>query len=147
MKLRLLFVFAFLAALMSGCQIEKSNTELLTGSNWRIQAWTITPPILGITDWFANLEPCETDNIFTFNTNGTAIIDEGALKCLANDPQTRTGTWSFNTDETTITLVSSGITQIWQLLDLTAKIFKIKYTDTDQTSGITNTHTITFEAI
>ncbi|OWY21102.1 hypothetical protein C7N43_13965 [Sphingobacteriales bacterium UPWRP_1] len=139
-------IFVALLLLFGACQTEKTNTEILTGNTWRIIAWTVSPPILGITDWYANSLPCETDNLYSFATNGTATIDEGPAKCNTTDPQTNTGSWAFNTAETQLTLVSEGITQVWEIDELTNSLMKIRYTMEDNTSGTSHVHSITFKA-
>ncbi|QQS27941.1 MAG: DUF5004 domain-containing protein [Sphingobacteriales bacterium] len=144
---KLLLILTVIMVLVSSCTEDKSNTELLTGTDWRITAWTVSPAILGITDWYANMEPCEKDDSFSFNSDGSASIDEGASKCDPDDPQTETGTWSFNSDETLLTIIADGETQSWEIIDLTNKVLKIKWVNTDPDDGTTYTFTITFGAI
>lgn len=144
---KLLFILSFVMLFVSACKEDKTNKELLTDTDWQITAWTVSPAILGITDWYANLEPCEKDDSFSFNSDGTATIDEGATKCEVSDPQTSTGTWTLNADETMVTIVDDGITQEWEIVDLTSDLLKIKWVNTDVDSGLTFTFTITFEAI
>lgn len=144
---KLLLILTVIMVFVSSCTEDKSNTELLTGTDWRITAWTVSPAILGITDWYANMEPCEKDDSFSFNSDGSASIDEGASKCDPDDPQTETGTWSFNSDETLLTIIADGETQSWEIIDLTNKVLKIKWVNTDPDDGTTYTFTITFGAI
>jgi len=144
---KLLLILTVIMVFVSSCTEDKSNTELLTGTDWRISAWTVSPAILGITDWYANMEPCEKDDSFSFNSDGSASIDEGASKCDPDDPQTETGTWSFNSDETLLTIIADGETQSWEIIDLTNKVLKIKWVNTDPDDGTTYTFTITFGAI
>jgi Domain of unknown function (DUF5004) len=84
-----------------------TKTELLTGKNWKLVAATINPAIelspgVFVTDWYAQIQPCEQDDIQLYNTNGTYSID-AKVKCLPTDPATTTGTWIFNSAQTIIT--------------------------------------------
>ena len=81
-----------------------TNQKLLTtGNGWKLTAEILSPPFQGITDYYAELDPCEADNILKFSSKGTFSIDEGGTKCDASDPQTYiTGTWSWNSNNTLI---------------------------------------------
>jgi len=46
--------------------------------------------------------PCEKDNLLTFKSDGTGILDEGPTKCDAGNPQTAAFTWSLKNEETII---------------------------------------------
>ena len=93
----------------------KTKTQLLCGKNWKITAATVDPAI----DWngsgavsanlYNQLQTCEKDGINVYNSNGTYTSDEGASKCDVSDPQTVTGTWVFNTNETTLVLSYSEV--------------------------------------
>lgn len=104
--------FFFIGTLGSCKKDEKSKTELLTHHSWIIKSHTINPAIdLGtgvlITDLYANeffYPACTKDDFMTFKDNGQVISDEGATKCSAGAPQTTTQSWTFNSDETVITI-------------------------------------------
>lgn len=85
----------------------KTKTQLITQSTWRFSAATV-----GGADVSAFLQACQKDNILTFASNGTGIVDEGPLKCNAGDPQTNPFTWNFLNNETQLfisaTLFSGG---------------------------------------
>jgi len=46
------------------------------------------------------------DDIFTFNKDNTYTHDEGPEKCDSSDPQTNISSWSWNSDETILTIDS-----------------------------------------
>lgn len=50
------------------------------------------------------IEQCQIDNILSFRSDHTGTMEEGALKCDVDDPQTREFTWSLSADEKTITI-------------------------------------------
>lgn len=85
-----------------------SNTAKLTGKNWKMTAYTISPGILGQTNLYAGMSACEKDDFTTYNTNGTSVDDEGATKCNSSDPQTTSGTWSWGANETTLIVKENG---------------------------------------
>jgi len=105
-----------------------SNQQLLTTSGgWKLTAETLSPPFQGITDYYAELDPCEADNILKFLSNGTFSIDEGATKCDASDPQLYiTGTWSWNSNNT-LTMSYTGAKEKEQLSIITLTSTMLKF--------------------
>jgi hypothetical protein len=91
-----------------------TNTQKLTGKNFKMTALTVNPGInIGfavLTDLYAQFEACDKDDLLTFNTNGTYADDEGGSKCDPADPQTTTGTWVWSTNETVLTITETGST-------------------------------------
>ena len=122
----------------------KTNTELLTSGPWQINSGTIDPALIVngavITDYFAQLEPCDQDDLNTFMANGKGLLDEGPLRCDLSDPQTSPFTWTFNSDETIVTTVDAdGEVENLNIVSLTAveiiaksslEVDSIKYTIT-----------------
>lgn len=124
-----------------------TNTEKLTGKNFKITAMTVNPGInvMGttITDLYAQMDACTKDNIFNFKTNNTYTEDEGPTKCDPADPQTLSGAWVWNTDETVLTMTPQGDTPMsLTVLTNDGTTLKGKYTVVD--SGITYEYTITW---
>ena len=78
----------------------KSKKELLTQASWKFKSASVggTP--------FTTLPACQTDNTYKFNSDGSGVMDEGATKCDAGDPQTNPFTWTFQSGETEIVLSS-----------------------------------------
>ena len=130
-----------------------ANTTLLTTPKWRITAIVGTTTFSGQTtsvDGYAGLANCQKDNFSKFNIDLTAISDEGATKCSTSTPQSKQGTWSFNTAETQITIVdpsvpagSVGNTIVADILKLTSTTLQVKTTNTQTISGYTITSTAT----
>ena len=93
--------------------VPATKTQLLTSAPWIGTAATIDPPVdFGgtlITDLFAQNEQCNRDDILNFKSDKTYTFEEGVSKCDDNDPQVfDTGTWTFNSDETVVTITSDG---------------------------------------
>ncbi len=140
-KLLLLIIFGFTIA-FTACKKDKvenppSNTALLTSSNWKMTALTVSPGfpiydndgnIIGTTtDLFAQNESCTNDDTFKFNTDKTILFDEGASKCNAGDPQTTSGTWAFKTNETILSMTNDGNLQDFTIVELKDNSLKLKY--------------------
>ena len=151
----LFFSLLCVTFLFSACKKDDdvtTKTDLLTSSSWKITALTIDPAlptfdnegnITGSTnDLFAMLEDCSKDDIYSFNTDKTLSMDEGASKCDNSDPQKSTGSWSFNSDETTLTIKVEEYPETMSILELTDKVLKLKSTEVD--GGMTISTTITF---
>ena len=143
-----------LTLLFSACNKDDdliTKTDLLTSSSWKVTAEIIDPGfptfdnqgnITGSTnDLFAMMDDCSKDNILSFNTDKTLILDEGATKCESTAPQKTTVSWSFNSDETTLTITVDGYPQTTTILELTDKVLKLKTTEVSE--GITITYTAT----
>lgn len=149
----MLFALALVGIAFTGCKKDKDETKadktsMLAEKNWKMTAATIDPAI----DWFGNgtlvtnlyaqLPACAKDDLTTFRKNGTVAFDEGATKCEPNDPQTRSGLWNFNTDQTIVSVTEDGETDSWEIIELTKDKLKVDYTIVDE--GLTYTITSTF---
>jgi hypothetical protein len=104
----------------------KTKTELLCSSPWKIYEQTINPgiKIVGgatITDVFAQLDPCDKDDLTLYKSNGSGIYDDGPMKCDPLDLQTSTFTWTFNLDETK--LIED--TDSYDIVQLDEKVLKL----------------------
>jgi len=125
---------------------SKTKTELITTGTWKLTAYTSTPAY----DWYGNgvfatnilaaLNPCEADGFDTYKTNGTAEINEGALKCDAGDPQTFTANWQFTNNESKI--MYDGFDE-YELVDLTETTMRLQQTFVE--NGVSYTHYETYE--
>lgn len=150
MKKFFLLLTVFVLFGVAACKKDKSPTDLLTGTDWQMKGWTVTPPIFGITDYYANAEACEKDDFLRFNKNGTVVFDEGATKCDAADPQTETSSWAFNSNETEITFDLNDDPTTFKIKELTEDTFKLEtsFEDDIDEDGVneTFTFTLTFEA-
>lgn len=131
-------IFAFSSCKKEDKTPAKTKTELLTAHYWKLTALTVDPPLLTVTNLYAQMSPCTKDDIQKYNTNNTVIYDEGPTKCDPADPQTTTASWNFNSTETIIT--EDGENE--NVLNLTENELKLSYELTD--NGITYVVTATF---
>lgn len=115
--LTLLGLISLVAIFVSSCSKDDDNpadnpktaTEYLTAGNWKMTALTVNPGInFGggtITNFYAQMPACTTDDLTKFNSDGTITDDEGATKCDPGDPQSTTeGTWVLSEDNSTLTM-------------------------------------------
>lgn len=127
-----------------------TRTQLLTNKNWIESAATVNPGInyngTVITDLHAQRDACLLDNFVRFETPNTYKADQGAIKCNPSDPQTTTGTWVFNGDETILTVTPQGGTassaesiNVTELTDTS-----LKFTETTTSGGINHTYTYSY---
>ncbi|MBC7426060.1 MAG: hypothetical protein H7321_05950 [Bacteroidia bacterium] len=49
---------------------------------------------------FGSTKDCDKDDVYYFNSNDSAVINEGKTKCDPNSPQVNYSTWKFLDDET-----------------------------------------------
>lgn len=91
----------------------KTKTQLLTQRNWKIVAIEKQD---NLGRWrsaylasFSLAPACEKDNCYVFRIKGTYEQNEGVTKCSSTNPQIiKTGTWSFQSNETKILLNITG---------------------------------------
>ncbi len=147
MKKTIILFMSTIVLLSASCKkdsSEPSNTEKICGKNWRVVALTVNPGItigtVTVTDYLAQIPSCSKDDFSTFNTNGTYTDDEGASKCSPSDPQTTSGTWKFNSNETIVTLDN---TDSYTILINDGSTLKYTFSQVDATSGINYVYTAT----
>ena len=147
----------YLVAVALGCTLlgcskkedaTPSKTELLTNKNWVVTAFTVSPGVsvggTTITDVYAQTPACSRDDISRFETPNVFKDDEGASKCNATDPQTITGTWVFNSDQTVLTVTENGSAQSFNISSLTSN--QMVLTVSQVANNVTYTYTITYKS-
>ncbi|NVO20480.1 MAG: lipocalin family protein [Bacteroidetes bacterium] len=156
MKKLLLFLPILSLLLVGACKKDSQPTkmEMLTAKNWKISVYTVDPSlpvtdgggnIIGYTsDMLAQMEDCSKDDLTKFNTDGVMINDEGATKCDPASPQTTTGTWLFNTDQTILTVNSGNNPVSYDILELSSSTLKMK--TVENLFGTNYTLTLTFKS-
>ena len=146
---------AALAALTVSCKKDGENapapskTDLLTAKKWRITAASTVTTVgtnTSTTDDYAASPACERDDFTQFLANKAVTFDEGATKCSASDPQTTSGTWDFNSDQTKLNLTSpdlGGLLLPFDLVKLDATTLTIRYTQSQSGNTIVFNRTFT----
>lgn len=102
-----------------GCKKDDpSPVEILTaGTCWKMtllegfdktnNVWAAVP-----------IEDCQADDCFSFKTDQTFTVEEGAAKCNPNDPQQSKGTWSLSDDGKKLSLSDSSNTDVGTIIEL-----------------------------
>jgi hypothetical protein len=108
-----------------------SRTDLLTAKSWRLTTINATLPN-GTPIPSSLLPACYSDDTFKFNADKTVVQDAGAIKCNSTDPQTQTGTWSFNSDQSKLTIAvpNSLLNGEADVKELTSSTLRINATPT-----------------
>ncbi len=124
--------------------IEKT----LQNKNWRLTGLTLSPAYAGVTDLYNLMyEDCEKDNLYLFNAGNNFIYSEGPTLCYPGDPQTKPGTWSYNSNSKILTFqIGSGTTSDTYSLTIT-EINETNFTGTqiEDFSGTPTTETWRFQ--
>lgn len=137
-----------LSLFVGGCKKEettvpKSKTELLCAHYWKVVSLTVNPPLdidgTPVSDLLSIMDDCNKDDLVKYNTDKTLIYDEGATKCDPASPQTSSGTWSFNSDETILTEDDEDLS----LIELNESTLKLKIVQT--IAEVDYTYTITYQ--
>lgn len=134
-----------------------SKADLLTAKNWRASAsiYTFTSGTSTQTiDFYNGIDPtfgpytpaCTKDDFLKFNTDKSAVFDEGPTRCSASDPQSSKSAWDFNSNESKLLLLetsSSTSSELYDIVELSATALIIKQTKVDNNTTRTNTYTFT----
>jgi len=106
MNIRKTLLFAaIISVTLFACSKSSSSSAsaqaMLTTNRWQMSDATVTIPGTSITvDVYDSIPACIKDNFYTFATDGTATIDEGATKCDDTSPQTVSGNWKLLNNNT-----------------------------------------------
>jgi hypothetical protein len=147
---RVLTIVFFLTIILFSCDKDEKEvtdrSQLLTSRTWKTTAATIDPALDfngdEITDLYNDFyDNCVNDNTYSFTTNGIIVIDEAGSKCEATDPQTNSGTWSFNGDKTVLTISVGTSTTAYRIIDFNKNAFKVSFTERVGTTSYTITET------
>jgi hypothetical protein len=152
---KLLILALMAAGSLTACKKDsepapKSKSEILVDKRWRISAATATATVQGklvTQDVYDDVvDDCNKDDFTTYKANKTYTDDAGATACQQGDPQTQSGTWDVNSDQTKLFLTDANQGNI--TLDLTeVSNTKLVLSTTDASQGFPITINLTFTAI
>jgi hypothetical protein len=105
------YLFATVVALasLSSCKKDDattpapapSKTDLLTAKSWKVTDFKVSGQSIYNSILFEN---CAKDDLTKFSATKAVTFDEGAIKCDPSSPQSRTGSWELNADQTKLKL-------------------------------------------
>lgn len=108
-------LFITLAAFLSlnACKKEEekkepTKTDHLQNGKWKLASANAAG---GVFDLMTSLKDCQKDNFYTFNTDKTITVDEGATKCSASASQITTeGNWALLNNDAQMSISGEKIT-------------------------------------
>lgn len=133
-----LFLFSLIAVAISisSCKKDddKSARDLLLDGQWRPVLVRIDPAIeyngVLISSLPLELEACEADDAWTFQTDGTILIAEGPSKGDPADPDTYSGgTWALLNDDKTMTINMDGDVLTFDLTSINKAEMQLRIQD------------------
>ena len=131
----LLVLGTFSLLLIGSCKkssvsmVTKSRTELLTQQAWKAGLHGLDANNNGVIDASENDMPyCQTDDRYSFYSNGTGLYSSGALQC-APDDSTTNFTWSLSNNNTQLTIFAFTQT----VLKLDDNTLEVYYEDQNST--------------
>jgi len=126
-KLRILRILPVIALIIfSGCKKDDPLTpvQLLSGTNSNGKSWQLIDQTLDGTS--TAVGTCNADDITTFFPSLDYTFEEGASKCDSGDPQTLSGTWVLDQNDTHL-LITIGTDVIdYEVVSLTESTLSLK---------------------
>lgn len=109
---KLLIFVAIISVSTIACKKKEkappTKTELLTQGKWKLSSASAAG---GLVDLMSSIKDCQKDNTFTFNTDKTITVDEGATKCNDTAQQTVTdGNWALLNNDAQMSISGEKIT-------------------------------------
>jgi len=103
----LLSTFIFIS-----CSKENSSvsykTTLLTEKTWKFEIYGLDENNNGVIEETENdMQSCESDDVFTFNVNGSGFLAGGTTACSVGEPATVNFNWSFFNNETELAIFAA----------------------------------------
>ncbi len=129
--------FRFTVVSKSGAKSESDLTlsvNLSPAANLPFRKWQLKT-IIHVNGETPNEDvtlDCNKDNFYTFNEDGTCVLDNGALSCDIFEPFDTPQTWSLTNDNKTLTIMRlNGFTneiipQVFEVKELTLTTLKLE---------------------
>lgn len=131
-----LILLFFTAALSTtACKKDEKSAEenLVAATCWNISKAEAFNPITNT--WVDAtedaFEACDLDDCIKFNSDKTAVVNFGAIKCDSSDPvEYESGTWSISSDGKTLTLTAdTGDVEIYGIVEISSTRMIIELTE------------------
>ena len=110
--LKLIIIGLFSVIFLNSCSKENDpidrNTGLLIQNSWKFEIYGLDENNNGVIDETENsMLACESDDIFTFNANGTGVFTHGTTPCSMGEPVTIDFNWSFSNNATELAIFAA----------------------------------------
>jgi hypothetical protein len=110
-----------------------TNVQLVTSASWKYDTVGIDTDNDGKINQALpagyGVVTCDKDNTITFKSDSTGVLNAGATKCNAADPQTTAFKWWFKDNGATIytpdNVFSTGVTGDFKVAELTTTRFRL----------------------
>jgi len=134
MKLLVVSVFAMTGFI--SCKKEDAkpspNTIFLTQMAWKFEVYGLDENNNGVIEVSENaMQSCESDDAFTFYSNGTGVYTSGTVKCTQDDPPVLSLNWNFSNNETELQIFTAP-EKISKLDDNTLEIYYMELNSQNQ---------------
>lgn len=97
----LTLICAVIAACTKSDSSSPSGASILVNGKWQLTDVSVLIPGSSLSvSIFDTIPACVKDNFYTFTSDSTVTLDEGATKCDASDPQTTSGSWELLNNNT-----------------------------------------------
>lgn len=119
-----------------------AKTTTIISSSWMVESAVARS---GSTELPQTVTPCLTDNVFTFKSDGTGTMTEGANVC-AGYSATNNFNWSFANNETALNVTGisiNGVAGPFKILELTNTRLSLGKDST--LMGISGTYVVNFK--
>lgn len=131
-KLKLTIISFFSFILFISCNKETDpvdrSTVLLTQNSWKFENYGLDENNNGVIEEAENgMLACETDDIFTFNANGTGVFAGGTVPCSMGEPATINFNWILSNNGTELAIFAAPE----KINKLDENILEVYYMDTN----------------
>jgi hypothetical protein len=103
-----LFTIIMFVACSKGDHPVSYNTLLLVEKGWKFEFYGLDENNNGAIDESENaMQACEADDVFTFNVNGTGLLNRGTTTCSQGETTIANFNWTFSNNETELAIFAS----------------------------------------
>ena len=121
-----LLIGTFFISCSKDQSLTDTNTELLTKKSWKFETYGLDENNNGVIDaGESNMMPCEADDFFTFNKDGSGYFMGGDAECTPGEPAVTNFTWTLSNNGTELAIFAAP-EKITRLDD---KVLEVYYMD------------------
>jgi hypothetical protein len=129
----------------NGLEPSKLSPEMHLLSGGSSKDWIMTSYKISANEFRESIENCDKDDIFTFKSDSTFIVNAGSVKCDPSEMQIENGKWHIKNKTTFVATSAQGQTVESTLDELSSTGFKAT-TEIKYPNGYTSTQISTYKA-
>ncbi|MDJ1479755.1 lipocalin family protein [Cytophagaceae bacterium YF14B1] len=144
--LRLTVLVLTLLGSLAACKKHDPDPEKngpgFVDKHWKVSSITSTPAIdvsgdgIPDPDWMPYAPQCFIDDITTFKSNGSFVVDDGQL-CDGDSPTPTNVKWTYDESSKLITLTDGTNTISYEVVEASSSVFKIKLYEEEEGVALT----------